>query len=236
MEWPLVSVIIPIYNGERYLAAALQSAFTQDYQSWEIIVVDDGSTDGGARLVPTAVNVRYIRQENQGVAAARNVGIIAAQGEYLAFLDQDDLWEPDKVRLQVDYLLRHPQVGYVIVHERLMLEPGVDAPSWLKTDLLARDHPAFVPSALMTRQSTFDRVGMFDQRYRMGSDSDWFFRAKDLGVPMSVLPQTLLIRRIHDRNHSAQTSTATREMLQIARASLDRQRTRPVKSARPQKE
>ncbi len=228
MEHPFVSVIIPVYNGERYLASTLQSVFAQDYQPLEVIVVDDGSTDSSTRLVREFTDVHYIRQENRGVAAARNVGIAAARGEYLAFLDQDDLWEPDKLRRQVDCLTQHAHLGYVIVHERLVVEPGMAAPSWLKTALLTSDHPAFVPSALMVRTTTLDRIGTFDQRYLMSSDSDWFFRAKDLGVPMAILPQTLLLRRIHDQNHSAQTGTAMREMLQVARASLVRQRAQPT--------
>lgn len=234
MERPLVSVIIPVYNGERYLESALRSAFTQDYQPLEVIVVDDGSTDNSARLARGFADVHYLYQENCGVAAARNAGIVAARGECIAFLDQDDLWAPDKLRRQVDCLTQHSHLGYVIVHERLVLELGVDAPTWLKTDLLLRDHPAFVPSALMVHKSTLDRVGTFDQRYRMGSDSDWFFRAKDLGIPLAVLPQTLLVRRIHDRNHSAQTSTAIREVLKIAKSTLDRQRAQRAASDGPQ--
>src|SRR6267154_1483950 len=109
-----VSVVIPVYNGERYLADAIQSVLDQTYQKFEVIVVDDGSTDGSARVAKRFGGaIRYVHQSNGGVSKARNTGITLAQGTYLAFLDQDDLWLPDKLAVQVAYLDSHPEVGVV---------------------------------------------------------------------------------------------------------------------------
>src|SRR4029079_2498347 len=107
-ENPLVSVIVPVYNGERYLREALESVFAQTYRAIEVIVVDDGSPDDSGTIGQSFPEVRYIHQTNQGVAAARNNGIEAARGEFFAFLDQDDLWVPEKLNVQVEYFLGHP--------------------------------------------------------------------------------------------------------------------------------
>src|ERR1044072_7097933 len=113
-EQPLVSVIIPVYNGARFLLAALESVFAQTYRPFEVIVVDDGSADDSGRIAQSFSGVHYIRQANQGVAAARNTGIEAARGEFYAFLDQDDLWTPEKLRLQIQHMLNHPDLGYTL--------------------------------------------------------------------------------------------------------------------------
>ena len=114
VETPGVSVVIPVYNGEQYLADAIQSVRDQTYQNVEVIVVDDGSTDESADVAKKfGEAIRYVHQSNGGVGKARNTGIAAARGAYLAFLDQDDLWLPDKLAVQVAYLDSHPEVGAV---------------------------------------------------------------------------------------------------------------------------
>ncbi|HSE40479.1 MAG TPA: glycosyltransferase family A protein [Acidobacteriota bacterium] len=224
MSRTVVSVIIPVYNGERYLDAALKSVLDQDYSPTDVIIIDDGSTDKSAEVAKAYQDFRYIPQLNRGVATARNEGIRVARGEFIAFLDQDDVWTTNKLSLQVSYLLDHPEVGYAICNEKLFLESGTQLPSWLKEELLSKDHPGYVPSALIVRKSIFDRVGLFDPSYVMGSDSDWFARAKDQEIQMAVLPETLLQRRIHNSNCSSQTKLAMQELRRVVKASIDRQR------------
>lgn len=224
MSPPLVSVIVPAYNGERYIASALQSVFEQDYHSLEVIVVDDGSSDGSAAIVRSFPEVTYIHQCNQGVAGARNTGIAAAGGEFIALLDQDDLWLPSKLTRQIGYLLGHPELGYVICKLEFFLEPGVGRPSWLKEKLLSDDHTGYFPSALVARKTTFEQIGCFDPKYKAASDSDWFFRANDQGIRMEILPEVLLRRRVHDANHSYQTRLTTLELLRIAKKAVDNRR------------
>ena len=98
----LVSVIIPVYNGENYLSQAIDSVIDQTYSPIELIIVDDGSTDKSKEIASSYSQVNYVYQENQGVAIARNTGIFKSQGEYIAFLDQDDIWTANKLKLQVD--------------------------------------------------------------------------------------------------------------------------------------
>lgn len=227
MSNPLVSVIIPVYNGAAYLAEALDSALAQDYQPLEVIVVDDGSTDQTAEIVRAYPAVRYLAQANQGHGAARNTGIAAAQGELIAFLDADDLWVPHKLSMQVGHLLAHPDLGYTISHLRIMIEPGVAKPAWLNDRLSLEYAAAYLPSALLVRRRVLEEVGGFDVSLWCSNDSDWFFRAKDAGVPMAVLPDVLLYRRIHRANLSSDVPTATSELLRVVKASIARRRQPP---------
>jgi glycosyltransferase involved in cell wall biosynthesis len=229
MNRPLVTVIVPVYNGERYVGSALKSILGQDYRPLEIIVVDDGSVDGSADIAKSFPEIHYIHQCNQGVAVARNTGLDAARGQFIAFLDQDDSWMPNKLNRQIDYLLKYAQVDCVITKSRFFLEPGTEAPSWLKKDLLLEDHAGYVPSTLVVRKTAFEKVGRFDPVYTMGSDSDWFFRAKNCGVSIAVLPETFVHRRIHEGNHSYQAQLACSELLKIVKTSIDHRRGRSSK-------
>lgn len=223
-EKRLVSVIIPVYNGESFLARALRSAFEQDYRPLEVIVVDDGSTDATARIARDWPEVRYFYQSNQGHGTAKNTGIEKSRGEFLAFLDADDWWTPNKLRLQIDFLDAHPQVGYVISHMRIILESGTEAPHGLRVELLQQDSPAFLPSALLVRRTIMATVGMFDPTFKHGNDSDWFFRSQDMGISRMILPDVLLYRSIHGKNESYQIEAMRNDMFRLIRASIRRKR------------
>jgi glycosyltransferase involved in cell wall biosynthesis len=220
---PLVSVIVPVYNGERHLRDALESILAQDYRPIEVIVVDDGSTDRSAEIVRQFSEIRLISQPNQGPAAARNRGILASRGSLIAFLDQDDLWVPGKLTKQLAYLGAHPEVRFVITMQQMFLEPGEARPYWLKPELLDQPGPGFMPSTLLSRRELFDSLGLFDASYSTSSDTDWFFRAKDRGVAMATIPEVLLHKRVHGGNQSFQSLTLNRELLRVARASIRKQ-------------
>jgi glycosyltransferase involved in cell wall biosynthesis len=200
---PLVSVIIPVYNCEKYLAATLDSVFAQTYCPIEVIVVDDGSTDRSADIVLAYPEVRYFYQSNQGVAVARNMAISAAQGEYIAFLDADDSWKNDKLSVQIPYMVEHPNVGITATHVLNFLEPGTQVPHWFKPDRdLGETEKGYIPSTLVVRKTVFDRVGNFSIDYRAGEDTEWLCRAKDGKVSIVLIPQTLTLRRYHGSNLS----------------------------------
>ena len=227
-EQPLVSVIIPVYNGARFLRAALESVFAQTYRPIEVIVVDDGSADDSGVIAQSFPEVRYVRQQNEGVAAARNNGIQIARGEFLAFLDQDDLWTPEKLKVQVDHLLNNPELGYTLTQLQFFLEPGTTLPPWFRKELLTTVHPGWVLGTLVVRRTVFDQVGDFATAYSAANDSDWFFRAKAAEIPMAVVPELLLRKRIHEANDSGRAKEILSELLRVVKTSLDRQR-----SARP---
>jgi len=225
MNLPKVSVIIPVYNGERFLAEAIESALNQDYPDFEIIAVDDGSTDRSPEILGSYPDLRVIRQENRGVAAARNRGLESSGGDYIAFLDQDDLWLPEKLRRQAGFLQHHPAADMVVVHQEMFLQPGMSRPSWLRPRLLEEPHKTFVPSAFMTRKGLFEKIGTFNETYRNGSDSDLMFRIQDAGISFEILPEVLVRRRIHDANESQHTHVSQTEILRLIRDSIQRKRT-----------
>ena len=132
MTAPRISVVIPAYNAAPYIAAAIDSVVGQTYKDLEIIVVDDGSVDNTAAVLQTYGNkVRYVRQENQGVSSARNHGIRVAQGELIAFLDADDVWFPEKLELQTQFLSAHEEAALVFGDLELVANGQVVEPSYL---------------------------------------------------------------------------------------------------------
>ncbi|MFA5205621.1 MAG: glycosyltransferase family A protein [Lentisphaeria bacterium] len=222
---PLVSVIVPVYNGAAHLRETLDSLLAQDHPALEVLVVDDGSTDDSLEVARSyGGRLTVVTQPNQGVAGARNTGIRQARGNYLTFCDQDDLWSPDKTTTQLSYLEAHPECAYVLSRMAFFLHPGVERPSWLKPELLAGDYPGYHLGAMLARRELFGTVGTLDARHRYTDDVGWFFEAKDRGIPMHHLPEVVLFRRVHGGNNSAQVAHLHRELLAIARRSVDRQR------------
>jgi len=221
MGKPLVSVIIPVYNGAKYVAEAIESVCVQNYDPFEIIVVDDGSTDDTPSVVQSFKDIRYIRQENNGCAAARNNGITESRGEMLAFLDADDYWAANKLHVQVGCLLNNPGIGYTLGKQRNFLESGIDRPFWLREELLLEEHTGFLPTLVIHRR-TFDTVGPFNTNFRISSDVEWFCRVKDAGIPMMVVPEVVLYRRIHSSNLSYQTKSGNPSLLRALRISVQR--------------
>lgn len=223
-QGPLVSVIIPVHNGERFLRAAVSSVLDQTYRPLEIIILDDGSDDDTGEIACSFPEVSYHRQAKAGGAAARNAGISLAKGEFIAILDADDLWAPRKLALQVAFHLEHPEAGYSFTGEKIFLEPGIEQPSWLKTEILMNSHPSFVPSALMIRKNIYEKVGPFDTTYEIVSDADWLLRAKDAGIPSGTLPETLMLKRIHKDNLTHRQAMMRLELMRSFKASVDRRK------------
>jgi glycosyltransferase involved in cell wall biosynthesis len=222
---PMVSVIIPVYNGAAHLRDTLDSLLAQEYPALEVIVVDDQSTDTSLDLARSyGDRLTVITQANQGVAGARNTGIKRATGKYLTFCDQDDLWSPGKTATQVSYLEAHPECAYVLSRMAFFLHPGVERPSWLKPSLLEGDYPGYHLGAMLARRELFKTEGALDAAHRYTDDVSWFFEAKDRGIPMRHLPEVVLFRRVHGGNNSAQVTSLHRELLAIAKRSIAHQR------------
>jgi glycosyltransferase involved in cell wall biosynthesis len=213
---PLVSVVIPVFNGERYLRDAVQSVLDQRYAPLEIIIVDDGSTDGTATVaqsLPEAVS--YLHQTNQGPAAARNRGIEQARGGLIAFADADDLWPPAKLELQLPYLINEPAIEIVMGRIQLLSETGL-AESAFSVNL----------GCAVIRKSVFDRVGLFDESMRFSEDVDWFMRARESGAAIMTIDTVTLFYRQHEQNMTRGKSTSELNVLKALKRSLDRRRER----------
>lgn len=223
MDRPLVSVIVAVSNGACYLAQALESVLSQTYRRVELIVVDDGSVDNSDKVARSRKEVRYISQDNKGLAVARNAGVNAAQGELVAFIDQDDLWAPNKLDSQVDCLLQNPEIQYVNAWVKLFIEPGSRLRTGYTEDFLGQAHVGRTPGTLVARKTVFDLVGMFSADFRIACDVEWFKRAHDYHVPMCVIPEVLLYKRIHNNNLSSDVTTNRRELFSIIRRTIRQQ-------------
>ena len=221
---PTVSVIIPAYNQSRYLGQAIRSVLAQTYASFEIIVVDDGSTDD-TRQVATGfadARVRYVHQLNRGLSAARNTGIRHARGELLTFLDSDDLFLEHKLATLVGALEKNPALGLVAGGAILIDEHGElvgevfdeGLPANLSDLLLG--NPLHVGSVLLRREWQ-ERVGFFDETLRSYEDWDMWLRLARLGCPMGSVPRPVSFYRFHRDQMTrigSQMTTATFAVLE----------------------
>ena len=207
MPHPTVSVIIPAYNSERYIADAVKSVLAQSYQPAEVIVVDDGSSDGTARVVQGLGNsIRSLHQANRGEPAARNLGLRNAQGEYVAFLDADDLWRPDKLKLQMDYFAAHPNCAVVYTDMSTFDDHGVVDPSVkVRFNITFPTGNIFVPlfretlfgsGSVVFRKHCVDKVGYFDEQFLIGCDYEMWLRMSR-HFEFGVVDQPLLMYRQH---------------------------------------
>ncbi|HEY9644828.1 MAG TPA: glycosyltransferase [Chroococcidiopsis sp.] len=221
---PLVSVILAVRNGDRYLATALDSVLASDYRPLEVVVVDGQSSDRTAEIAQSYAEVRYVRQTQLGIANAYNLGIASAQGDFIAFISHDDRWEPHKLSTQMRYLLAHSNVQYTVCQFRYFLESGCSIPRGFKPDLLDQDLVGRIMETLVARKSVFQSVGLFNEAYQLAEDVDWYARAKDLQIPMAVIPEVLLHKRVHDHNSSSNAQVSNQALLQALRQSIQRQR------------
>jgi glycosyltransferase involved in cell wall biosynthesis len=214
---------MPVFNGERFLAEAIDSVIAQSYGNQEIVVVDDGSTDGSAEIARSR-GVRYCLQPNQGVAAARNTGLAAAQGELIAFLDQDDTWLPHKLEAQVAFLADRPWVDLVISPIEIVVEPGATPMTWFEPDWRMEVQTVVQLGAMLARKRCFDRVGTFDTRYEVASDTDWILRVRDAGLVLETALDVCMRYRMHEHNSSRQETLLHEEVRAAYRASVARKR------------
>jgi glycosyltransferase involved in cell wall biosynthesis len=223
MSAPPVSVVVPLYEGERYIAAALESIARQDYECLETIVVDDGSTDSGPAVVRRFPHVRYLRQAHENVAAARNRGVAEACGTYVAFLDQDDIWMPDSVSRRVAVLERDDSLGLVVAAQHNFEEVAA-RPAVRSGEQLPGKSTQLMLGTTLVRREVFERVGLFDSRSGISSDFEWFARARRAGVRFAFLDEIVLKRRLHDLNNSNDLPRQQRSLLASVKLLLDESR------------
>ncbi len=228
MMRPLICCIVPVFNGERYLKEALDSIRAQTYRPLEIIVADDGSTDGTAAVVAGyGAQVRSLAQPNAGSAAARNLGLDAARGDFVAFLDADDLWHPEKLARQMARFQARPALDLCVTHVRNFWTPELieEARRYKGHPRLAEALPGYVTQTLLARRALFDSVGQFNTALEHADDTEWFLRAAEDGAIMELLPDVLVHRRLHRANRSMVLGRDSRdEYVQLVKASLDRRR------------
>ena len=226
MSVPLVTCIVPVHDGERFLGEALDSALAQTYESLEVVVVDDGSTDGTPTVARTyGDRIRYVRQEHAGPSAARNEGMRVARGEFFAFLDADDLWLPHKTIRQMSRFAARADLDISVSQFEDFWSRGLRAEEMRPGDDLAGPQSGFRLPASVVRRSVFEAVGPLDPELRHGEGNEWFIRALDHRAVIELLPEVLSRRRLHDANMTRLEADAAREWLpRLAKMVLDRRR------------
>jgi glycosyltransferase involved in cell wall biosynthesis len=215
-----ISVIIPVFDGEAFLAEAIESVLGQTLKPFEIIVVDDGSTDRGSQIVKKhGGRVRYIYQANQGTAAARNRGVEAASGNYLAFLDQDDIWLSHKLAVQSNRMKKDDRLdlSFGMIKQRYENE----ASKKYGKEVIYR---GYSPSTLLIKRESLEEVGLFETKWRLGEWANWYIRALEKKMKHFMVEEVVAIRRIHRRNKGILYQSYLREYLEILKESLDRKR------------
>lgn len=227
MNPALVSCVVPVFNGERYLREALESILSQTYQPLEIIVADDGSTDGTPAVARGfGARVRYTRQPTSGPSATRNLGLGAAAGAFVAFLEPDDLWHPDKLAQQMALFASRSQIDVCVTHARNFWIPELANEAARDQDH-PRSHgvPGYIVSAILARRTLFDRVGLFDTSLTFTGHTDWLLRATDGHAVIELLPEVLTYHRMHHTNLTRREAAACRaEYLRVLNMSLARRR------------
>lgn len=224
MNPPRVSVIVPSYNHAAYIGAALDSALAQTVTDREVLVVDDGSTDGSVgAIAPYLDRVRFLPRPHAGIAATYNAGVAAVHGTYIAFLESDDLWDAGYLEATVGFLEANPWVGAVTTARRVIDAAGrptgvvlvkrSSGPFYTTANILLRDWGSAVTPVV--RRHCLEEVGSFDARFRFGCDTDMWLRFS-LRHPIAHMPQPLYLYRLHGRNTTRSPYEASREALEVA--------------------
>lgn len=223
-EPELVTVVMAVRDGARFLAEAIASVVAQTHPRTEIVVVDGRSSDATVAIAHGFPGVRVVTQRGTGIADAYNSGVREARGGLVAFLSHDDVWLPDKLARQTEWLREHPDHLFVTGHARFELAPGHRPPPGFRRELIGADRPAHIMETLLARRAAFDVVGSFDVRHATAEDVDWFARARDLGVASGTVPCVVVRKRLHDRNASMDATSNDRELLAALRRSVLRKR------------
>lgn len=222
---PSVSVIIPIYNSGRYLREAIDSVLAQKHAQLELLVVDDGSSDDGPEIASSyGPAARLIAIPHRGHPGARNAGVAASSGDFLAFLDADDLWMPNKLALQLATFASDPSLDAVFGHMQNFISAELTQEERAKIKCNSTALPGLLQGSMLIRRDAFARVGAFAEERKMGDFLDWYGRATLSNLNMHMLPDTLVLRRIHLSNFQRTHKHLRKENLFVLKKLLDSRR------------
>jgi glycosyltransferase involved in cell wall biosynthesis len=196
-----ISVVIPVYNGARYLPDCLRSVRNQTLPAAEIIVIDDGSEDDTPKVAAAwAPYIRYRRVVHGGRSHARNHGVRCVETDFIAFIDSDDIWLPRKLELQMVALSRETEPAMIFGYMQQFVSSDLTLEEAAKLKYKKTPLPGPSASTLFMRKGELERVGLFDESINVGEFIEWFSRAKDLGIRSVLVPEVVCRRRLHLNN------------------------------------
>jgi glycosyltransferase involved in cell wall biosynthesis len=198
-----ISVVMPCYNGEKYIRESIDSVLAQTHPVHELIVVNDGSTDATLAILESYNGIVVINQANLGIAPALNTGIKRATGNYIAFNDADDNWMPQKLEWQLAEMQKNLELEAVFGWMENYISPELSEAE--KASILCSTTPlkGFLKGCMLAKREVFERYGYFDEGYRTGDFVEWFSRAKDLGIAYGFVEEVIFKRRLHTTNLSS---------------------------------
>jgi glycosyltransferase involved in cell wall biosynthesis len=221
-----ISIILPVYNGEKYLQDCIESLINQSVLPKEILVIDDGSTDNSAFICHQYPEIRYQKIINSGVAKARNKGLEMAKYDWVAFIDQDDLWSHDSLKIRLNALDDSGDAKIVVGRQKWFLDGLETRPSWVKEEQMQNSLDGYLLGCSLIHKDLFDLYGTFNESFRFASDFDWFFRLKDASEDILQVNDIVLKKRIHDMNESRHAKASLAELTKAIHKSILRKRTK----------
>lgn len=219
-----VSVIIPAFNAERFLREAIQSILDQGHQPLEVVVIDDGSTDETSQIAGSFGDpIRVLYQKNSGPPAARNHGLREAKGDFIGFLDADDMWAPQKLSWQLEAFHNDPELQAVGGKLQRIILPGGTQEN-RQFVALPEDWDAFSLGTILIRKSVFQKIGNFDEDLFMADDIDWFLRLREADIKVENLSQVVHFYRRHDQNLTGDEKRDRLYLMRALKKALDRKK------------
>lgn len=220
-----ISVVIPAFNAARTIDETIASVLAQERPPDEILVIDDGSTDDtGKRAARLSPRIRVLGQVNLGQPAAVNHGIREAAGTHLAFIDADDLWSTDKLARQEAAFTAEPALDAAFGHMRSFACPSATADELRRWHIPSEPQPGWLLGTLLMKRTAIDRVGMLDERFRIGAPIEWFARMHDRNLNLRMLNAVTMHRRVHAGSLSQRSDTRDKGYLQLVKARLRERR------------
>jgi glycosyltransferase involved in cell wall biosynthesis len=222
---PAVTAAIPVHNGEAYLAQAIESVLGQGRACEQVIVVDNDSTDRSAEIAlgfGSAVEVVF--EPRRGIGPARNAALRAARGDYVAFLDADDLWDEAKTGLQLAAFEADPELQLVFGQVRQFVSPDLGAEEARGLSVPADPQPGLYIGAMLASRTAIETVGAWPEEVRVSDGLTFLLRARELGLKQAMLAETVTLRRVHGGNHSLLNRGERTEFARLLKRSLDRRR------------
>lgn len=216
-----ISVIIPTYNSATFISEAIESVLMQSYSPYEIIIIDDGSTDGTEEIVKKfGTKVQYVYQENQGPSPARNKGIKMANGNYVAFIDADDVWMPESLSCHVDQFKEFNNLDISI---GLTCKMGFNKTSDIDIKKAKQESALHLSlCASLIKKSVFNDVGFFDEDLILSQDTDWFLRAREAEKRIAISRELVSLYRRHSNNRTNNKKMVNYYLFKVFKKAKDR--------------